>query len=248
MKKIVYFGKKTLDTFTIILTYEKLLPGIKLDKINPFAEAIEAFYPVKPKLGLLKRRFTAIQLAPFTFWDENKKNRVEIGQDYLAFTFSDYLKWEKELLKVLKVFKALSEILEPPNISKIVLTYVDLFPIPRESFVYNKYFTMPNFDFEHEWIIKFHDANLGFVPYEEDFEEGKRKVVLRFKSNPQNHDDTNFNLRLETVGSVDKLSITPDPEILRSYLDDCHERIEDHFIIFLTDEYRKALELDVEDY
>lgn len=244
MKRIVYFGKKTLDTFTIILTYEKLLPGIKLDKIYPFAEAIEEFYPEKPILGLLKRRLTAIQLAPFTFWDENKKNRVEIGQDYLAFTFSDYLKWDKELLKVLKVFKALSVFLDLPNINRLVLTYVDIFPIPREPFIYNKFFTMPNFDFEHEWIIKFHDANLGFVPYEEE----KRKIVLRFKSIPQNHDETNFNFRLETVGRVDKLSIAPDPEILRSHLDDCHDRIEDHFIKFLTDEYRKDLELDIEDY
>jgi len=248
MKRIVYFGKRTLNTFTISLTYEKLLPGIELDKMYPFAVAIEEFFPTKPILGLLKRRFTEIKLAPFTFWDKNKKNRVEIGQDYLAFTFSDYLKWVKELPKVLKVFKALSEMLDLPKISKIVLTYVDIFPIPREPFIYSKYFTMPNFDFGHEWIIKFHDTNLGFVPFEEDFEGGKKKIVLRFRSIPQNHDDINYNFRLETVGSVDNFSMTPDPELLKSHLDDCHDRIEDHFINFLTDEYRKYLELDVEDY
>jgi len=248
MKRIIYFGKRTLDTLTISLTYEKLLPGITLDKVYPFAEAIEEFYPTKPILGLLKRRFTEIQLASFTFWDKNKKNRVEIGQDYLVFTFSDYLKWEKELPKVLKVFKVLSEILELPDISKIVLTYVDIFSIPREPFIYNNYFTMPNFDFEHEWIIKFYDANFGFVPFEEEFDEGKKKIVLRFRSIPQNHNEINYNFRLETVGSVDNFSMTPDPEILQSHLDDCHDRIEDHFINFLTDEYRKNLELDVEDY
>jgi len=244
MKRIVYFGKRTLDTFTISLTYEKLLPGIELDKIFPFAEAIEEYYPTRPILGLLKRRLTEIHLAPFTFWDENKKNRVEIGQDYLAFTFSDYLKWERELPKVLKVVTALSDILELPNISKIVLTYVDIFPIPRKLFIYNKYFTMPNFDFEHEWKIKFYDVNLGFVP----FEEGKKKIVLRFKSIPKNHTEINYNFRLETVGSVDNFSMAPDPEILQSHLDDCHDRIEDYFINFLTDEYRKDLELDIEDY
>lgn len=248
MKRITYFGKKSLDTFTINLNYERLLPGIELDKIYPFAEAIEEFYPTRPKLGLLKRRFIEIHLAPFTFWNQNKKNRVEIGQDYLLFTFSDYLKWDKELTKVLKVIKALNEFLELPNINKIVLTYVDIFLIPRKSFIYNKYFTMPNFDFEHEWKILFHDANLGFVPFEEKSEEEKKKIVLRFRSNPQNHDDTNFKFRLETVGSVDIFSMAPDPESLQSLLDDCHDTIEDHFIDFLTDEYRKDLELEVEEY
>ncbi len=42
--------------------------------------------------------------------------------------------------------------------------------------------------------------------------------------------------------------MAPDPEILQSHLDDCHDRIEDYFINFLTDEYRKDLELDIEDY
>ncbi|KKK41332.1 hypothetical protein LCGC14_0725480 [marine sediment metagenome] len=81
MKRIIYFGKKTLDIFTISLNYEKILPGIKLNKINPFAEAINEFFPTKPMLGLLKRRITEIHLSPLTIWDNNKKNRVEIGQD-----------------------------------------------------------------------------------------------------------------------------------------------------------------------
>ncbi len=248
MKRIVYFGKRTLDTFIINLTYERLLPGIKLDKVNPFAEAIQAYYPTKPLLGLLKSRFTEIHLAPLTFWDTNKKNRVELGQDYLLFTFSDYSKWEKELSKVLEVFNALGDILDLPKISKIVLTYVDIFPIPKESFMYNNFFTMPNFNFEHEWDINFYDANLGFVPFEEESEEGKRKVVIRFKSIPQNHNEINYNFRLETVGSVDNTSIIQDPEILKSHLDDCHDRIEDYFVNFLTDEYRNYLELEVDDY
>ncbi len=248
MKRIVYFGKKTLNSFIINLNYEKILPGIELEKINPFALAIKEFFPTKPILGLLKRRFTEIHLAPFTFWDINKKNRVEIGQDYLVFNFSDYLKWKKELPKVLKVFEALNEILDLPNISKIVLTYVDIFPISKESFIYNKFFTMPNFNFEHEWIINFYDTNLGFVPFEEVSAERKEKIVLRFKSIPQNHDEVNYNFRLETVGSLDNFSMTPDSEILKSHLDDCHDRIEDHFINFLTEEYRVNLELEVEDY
>ncbi|MFW9972116.1 MAG: TIGR04255 family protein [Candidatus Odinarchaeota archaeon] len=248
MKRIVYFGKRTLNVFTISLSYEKLLPGIELKEIYPFAMNIEEFYPKKPILGLLKRHLTEIHLAPFTFWDENDKNRVEIGQDFLVFTFSDYLKWEKELPKVMKVFKALSDIVELPNISKIVLTYVDIFPIPKESFIYNKYFTMPSFDFDHEWKIKFHDANLGFVPFEEDSEEGKKKIVLRFRSIVNNHDEFNYNFRLETVGSFDNLRMPSNPEHLKSHLDECHDRIEDHFITFLTDEYRKDIELEVKDY
>jgi len=248
MKKIVYFGKRTLDTFIISLTYEDLLPGIKLEKIYPFAKAIEEYFPIKPMLGLLKRRFTEIQLAPLNFSDESNKNRVEIGQDFLVFTFSDYLKWEIELPKVLKVYKELSEILEFPNISKIVLTYVDIFSIPKESFNYNRYFTMPNFDFGHEWNISFNDASLGFVPFEEESEEGKKKIVLRFKSIPQKHSETNYNFRLETVGSMDNISMPPDFEILNSHLDDCHDRIEDYFINFLTEEYRSNLELSVDNY
>jgi len=248
MKRITYFGKKTLDTFIINLTYERLLPGIELEKVNPFAEAIQAYYPTKPLLGLLKRRFTEINLAPLTFWDANKRNRVELGQDYLLFTFSDYQEWDRELPKVLKVLNALGVILDLPKISKIVLTYIDIFTIPKEPFTYNHFFTMPNFNFEHEWKIKFYDTILGFVPFEEDLVSGKRKIVIRFKSLPQNHGEVNYNFRLETVGSVANISIAPDPEFLNSHLNECHDRIEDYFINFLTEEYRVALELEVEDY
>ena len=66
---------------------------------------------------------------------------MEFGQDYLAFTFIDYIKWEKELPKILKVFEELNNIVDLPNINKIVLTYVDIFPILKEGFIYNKYFT-----------------------------------------------------------------------------------------------------------
>ncbi len=76
MKKIIYFGKKTLNTFIISLTYEKILPGIKLDKINLFAEAINEFYPTKPILGLLKRHNTEIRLSPLTFWDQNLDHKL----------------------------------------------------------------------------------------------------------------------------------------------------------------------------
>lgn len=248
MEKIKYFGKRTLDTFIISLSYEDLLPGLKLKDIYPFAEAIQGSFPTQPTLGLLKRRFTQINLAPFTFWDENKKNRVEIGQDFLVFTFTDYLKWDKELPKVTKVFNALNDILDLPNINKIVLTYIDLFPIPREEFNYNRYFTMPNFDIEHEWEIKFHDFVLGIVPFDDPLDEEKKKIVLRLKSIPQDHNDTHFNFRLETIGSVDNFSMTPDIEILCNHLDDCHNRIEDCFIKFLTAEYRSELALDVVPY
>ena len=226
-----------------------MLPGIELEKINPFAEAIQAYYPTKPLLGLLKKRFTEINIAPLTFWDTNKKNRVELGQDYLLFTFSDYQEWGRELPKVLAVLSALGNILDLPKISKIVLTYIDIFTIPKEPFLYNKYFTMPNFNFEHEWnsAIKFYDTILGFVPFEDEPVSGKRKIVIRFKSIPQNHDEINYNFRLETVGSVANTSIAPDPENLASHLNECHDRVEDYFINFLTDEYRVALELEVED-
>lgn len=248
MKKIEYFGKKTLDTFIISLTYQNNLPSIKLNKIYPFAEAIEDYYPIKPQLALLKRRFTEIRLAPFTFWDENEKNRVEIGQDFLVFTFVDYLKWDRELVKILKVFNALREFLDLPNIIKIVITYVDIFPISREDFVYDEYFTIPKFNFGHDWNIKFHDTNLGFVPFEEEYDECKKKIVIRFKSIPKENNDDYFNFRLETVGSVDNFTMSPDPQILQNFLNDCHDRIEDYFVNFLTETYRRDLELEIIDY
>lgn len=245
MKSIKYFGKKTLESLTISLNYEENLPGIELEKIFPFAKSIEASYPIKPKIGLLKRRFSTIELVPFTFWDENKKNRVEFGQDFLVFTFLEYSKWDRELPKVLSVFQALGENLDLPKISKIVMTYVDKFTILREGFQYNKYFTMPNFDFEHEWEIKFHDTNLGFVPFEESSEIMKKKIVLRFKSLQPNHDEEFFNFKLESVGSADEFSMEPQTDILESHLNDCHDRIEEYFINFLTEEYRKELELEI---
>ena len=79
-------------------------------------------------------------------------------------------------------------------------------------------------------------------------DEEKKKIVLRLKSIPQDHNDTHFNFRLETIGSVDNFSMTPDIEILCNHLDDCHNRIEDCFIKFLTAEYRSELALDVVPY
>lgn len=246
MKRIKDYDGKSLETFTVSLTYEKDIIGIKIDNITPLADKISKVYKNKPLLGLLKRRFTEITLGHLRFYDEKKINYVEVGKDFLVFAFNNYSKWEKELPKILQVFDALNEYVELPNINKIVLTYIDIFNISLEDFQYNKYFSFPKFVNEFEWDIKFHDIYLGFVPYEEVSHNEKKKIVLRLKSG--GIESEKFIFRLETVGSVDDFKMEPQSNLLKQYLDDCHDKIEDYFINFLTKEYREELELVIDDY
>lgn len=246
MKRIKDYDGRSLETFTVSLTYEKDIVGIEIDNITPLADKISKVYKKKPLLGLFKRRFTEIQLGHLRFYDEKRLNYVEVGKDFLVFVFNKYSKWEKELPKILQVFDALNEYVEIPNINKIVLTYIDIFNISLEDFQYNRYFSFPKFVNEFEWDIKFHDIYLGFVPYEEVSQDEKKKIVLRLKSG--GIESEKFIFRLETVGSVDDFKMEPQSNLLKQYLDDCHDKIEDYFINFLTKEYREELELEIDDY
>ena len=220
--------------------------GIEIDKIKPLSEKINKFYPDNPILGLLKRRPSQINIGTLTFKDEKKINLVEIGQDFLSFIFNQYEKWETELSKIIHVFTALTESVKTPKIIKIVLTYTDIFQIPVEDFQYNDFFSVPNFDNDFGWGIKFHDIYLGFVPYEEDLESEKRKITFRLRSRGIQNNDHVFGL--ETVGSIDNFIMDPEPNKLKEHLDRCHEKIEDYFINFLTDQYKEKLGLIFDEF
>ncbi len=245
MKKILDFDKKTLERFIVSLTYESEILGIEIEKLALLSERVSEHYPQKPLLGLLKRRPTKIQIGNLIFKDENNINFVEIGQDFLIFTFNQYNKWKRELTKIIKVFEALIDAFVMPNITKIVLTYIDVFKIPIDGFNYNEYFSIPNFENDIGWDIKYHDIFIGIVPYEESLDIEKRKITLRLRS--RGIVDNNYVLGLEIVGSVDELSMIPQPYILKEHLDDCHDRTEDYFITFLTQEYRDKLGLEISD-
>jgi len=246
MKRIKEFYKKTLERFTVSLSYASDVVGIEIEKVKPLSDKINKFYPKNPILGLLKRRPSQIQVGTLTYKDEDKVNFVEVGQDFLSFTFNKYEKWGTELSKIIHVFNSLIESVEVPNIIKIVLTYTDVLKIPIEDFKYNDYFTVPDFTNEFGWNIKFHDIYLGFVPYEEEFESEKRKITFRLRSRGIHNNQYIFGL--ETIGSVDNFIMEPDPNKLKDHLDICHESIEDHFISILTEQYREIIGLIVDEY
>ena len=149
--------------------------------------------------------------------DFEKLNFVNLGEDFVDFIFNKYEKWIRELPKIIHVYSALIEATEMPNISKIVLTYIDVFEISIDGFEYNNYFTFPIINKENNWDIKFHDLFLGFVPSEdyedEDEEKPKIKTVLRLKS--RGIKEEKYIFRLESVGSIDNCSISPNPDILK---------------------------------
>ncbi|MFW9872966.1 MAG: TIGR04255 family protein [Candidatus Thorarchaeota archaeon] len=243
MKEIISYDAKSLETFIISLSYQTDILGIETDKITPLSNEIGKYYPIKPRLGLLKRRFTEVQLGHLRFYDEDKKNFVDVGQDFLVFVFNKYTRWPKELNKTINVFKSLQNYVEIPKIVKIVLTYIDVFKIPKEVFKFNDYFTFPIFNNGPDFFsdIKFYDINIGFVPFDSKGENERKKIVIRIKSRPQESDKYIFGL--ETVGSVDDLIMPSDASILKEYLDDCHDRIIDTFLTILTDQYKEELDL-----
>lgn len=245
MKKIKEFIDKTLETFIVSINYEKDLSGIDLEKISPLGNQIGHYYSNKPKLGLIKRRpKELIRLGHLQFMDSDKLNYVNLGEDFIDFIFNKYEKWERELPKIIHVFEALKEATDVPNIAKIVLTYKDVFEIPKENFSYNDYFTFPIIN-NGDWNIKFHDIFIGFVPYEELSETEKEKIVLRLKS--RGIKDDKYILSLETVGSVDNCSIIPNSDLLKKYLEESHDRIEDFFISFLSPQYQAEKGLEIEE-
>jgi len=245
MKRIKEYIDPSLETFNVSINYERDLSGVELDKISPLGNKIGQYYPIKPKLGLIKRRpIELIKLGYMQFMDSDKLNYVNLGEDFIDFVFNKYVKWDRELPKIIHVFEALNEATEIPNIAKIVLTYIDLFEIPIEDFSYNNYFTFPIINNE-KWDIKFQDIFIGFVPYEESSEIDKKKVVLRLRS--RGIKEEKYILSLETVGSIDNCSIESRSNILKNYLRECHDRIEDYFIDFLTPKYKTEKGLEFED-
>jgi uncharacterized protein (TIGR04255 family) len=247
MKKILSYDAKSLDSFIVSFNYEKDIIGIEANKVSPLSEEIGKVYPKMPFLGLLKRRFTEVNLGYLRYLDEDEKNYVDVGSDFLVFIFKKYTRWTKELEKIIHVFKALKDYVEVLNITRIVLTYVDIFHIPTDEFVFNRYFTFPLFSVEDSPFandIKYHDINLGFVPNEYNTEKDKRKLVVRIKSRPQEID--NYVFRLETVGSIDEFSMAPEISLIKEYLNYCHDRIIDTFLTILTSDYKEELDLRYE--
>ncbi len=245
MKKIKHFIDISLEKFIVAINYADDLKGIKLEEISPLGDEIGKHYSNKPVLGLFKRRPTdLIQLGHLRFTDSNNKNYVNLGMDFLDFIFNEYDKWERELPKIIDVFSALINVTEVPDISKIVLTYIDKFEIPVDGFNYNDFFTFPIIN-NDEWDIIYENIFIGFVPHIDDFNEGEIKVVIRIRS--RGIKDEKYIFGVETVGSFDNYNFSPNPEILTKILEECHARIEDIFIRFLTDEYRDDIGLETED-
>ncbi len=241
MKEIISYDGKSLEKFIVNLSYEKDLLGIRTDLISPLSEEIGEVFPEAPLLGLLKRRLTEVHIGHLRYYDEEKINYVDVGQDFLVFVFNKYTRWSKELKKIIHVFNALNKYVEVPNITKVVLTYVDIFKIDEENFNFNDYFTFPIFNNGPDWDIKFHDINIGIVPFEVRSEKEKRKTVIRLRSRPQ--EANKFVFSLETVGSIDDLIMQPESSVLEGYLEDCHDRIIDTFLTILTDQHKEDLDL-----
>jgi len=249
MKKIVKFGNKTLQNFYVNLSFEEKFRFLEIRNLAQLLEKTKTLYPVFPKIGLFPQlpQETTINIGPLTFFDEENMNSVQIGQDFIIFSFKEYSSWRKELKKILSFLKIASEELSLPKIRKIVMTYVNQFKIPKFDFNFNDYFSYPIFDKSVGWNTHFHDIFLGIVPYEETTETKiKKKGVLRFKSGVAIQEDLIFNL--ESVFSYENISVDCSNGLLVTYLDDAHRCVIDIFVTFITENYREILELEIDDY
>jgi uncharacterized protein (TIGR04255 family) len=216
---------------------------LNLNDLTNIASGIENEYPDVPRFLLMPRPGETIDLGPLR-WEKqelvegmSKINSLQLGRNFIIFNFESYKTWGVELKNILKVIKNINNNFSLPLVKETRLHYIDEFLIEHSDFDFIKYF---NIGFTEDLKISKEDFVIGFVPYEKENGEIKRKAVLRLKALGKQNE--NYKFSLESIFLIRNLST--EINNIESYLDDAHEKIEHYFISFLTDSYQKELGLD----
>ncbi|MFX1500211.1 MAG: hypothetical protein ACFFDH_04515 [Promethearchaeota archaeon] len=242
VKKINYFGKKTIKKFVIQLNFTKDFELFDILKIADFTNSIVEEFPDVPKILLMPKPGETINLGPLIYKDTPKgNNSFEIGRNFVKFNFSRYERWVIEIERIKKVLTKLNNFLILPTVKDINMTYIDEFQLKIEDFDFGKYFTFP-IDPEKKWKYFYDDFFLGFVPYQEYKGEEKIKLVFRLRSIAQTEIDYIYSL--ETAYLTRNSMIEVDDSLYSIHLERAHDFIITYFIDFLTPNYQRELQLD----
>lgn len=241
MKRILRIKKPPLDRIIIrILFSEDLRLNVSIS--GEIAKKIKDSYPNEPNLVLLPilrpgMKIDLPPMGPLKFTDEKNFNWIEIGKDYIIFTFTEYFNWAEVLEKSINIIFILKENLDLKEVIDVQMKYVDKFIFLKEDFRFKDNFTI-NFDKPEILKILPHDFFIGIVPHEDD----NKKLVLRLKGIEEGN-NLKYNLETEFISKNLKLEI--EKEDLANYLTEAHDLIEQYFIEFLTEDLRNKIGMEL---
>lgn len=205
---------------------------VNISKGNEIYEEIKEVYKEEPDLvlnPLNSQRFHLSSGGGLLFSDNEKRNLINIGQNYIEFVYSDYIKWEDLLPEFLNHFLKISNILELEEISKMKITYLNEFNFPKENFHLNEWFNL-DLSTKYNWNIWPNDIFIGIVPYFED----NVKCVLRLKGiGEKKTNNLTFTLEVESIIKDAKVSF--DEKNIKENMEIMHELTDKFFIELIKD-------------
>jgi len=245
---ITNFVKKSLEAYIIDLEFKNEIGKIKIGTLASLSrEFVKGkFYDKEPELILLPKPGGSFQLGlgPLTFNDNNTKNKLQVGNNFLKIIIEKYEKWGTEYNKIKGIFQLLYPILEDITIKGFQIVCINNFNDIRkeEEFLLNNIFT--HF-VESELKIDYEDFHLGFVPHLLKRDDEIEKIVLKIRGIPPKDSDF-FLFKLESLFFKRNLNVKfSDPKLL-SNINYGHDFLNYLFVNSLSDSYRKKIGLSFE--
>ncbi len=245
---ITNFVKKSLETYIIDLEFKNELGKIKIGSIaNLSQEFVKSkFYDEEPEFILLPKPGASFQLGlgPLTFYDNNTKNKLLVGNNFLKIIIEKYEKWGTEYNKIKGIFQLLSPFLEDITIKDFQIACINSFDDIRkeEEFLLNNFFT--HF-VKSDLKIDYEDFHLGFVPHLLKRDDEIEKIVLKLRGVLPKDSDF-FLFKLESLFFKRNLNVKfSDPKLL-SNINYGHDFLNYLFVNSLSDSYREKIGLSFE--
>lgn len=225
-KKIIDIHYPPLIKVILELYFENNIE-LTLSEATKVFEKINKEYTREPKLVLLPPikpgEKIDLPIGGLRYSDIDNKKVLQIGRNFIVFSFTEYSRWDELLSHLMKIILNLKDILKVAKINQLYLTYVDEFNVDVEGFSFADNFNV-KIEKPENWKIHYHDYYLGIVP----FEEKGKKIVLRLKGRGIKDEKYNFTLETAFINKTETIPIEEDN--LKSYLDSAHDLIISHFI------------------
>jgi len=168
-----------LKSFRLDFQFEKP-EKMTLENIAQLSQLFEEHFPSIPNISLMEYPTSAINLplniGPFVFQTNDKKNHVELFANGLIFVYTNYDNWQPTRDIMIKILRDCCNQLEVKKIFGFRMEYIDEFNISRENFNIESYFNLfPGVP--SDFVLDFTDFHLG-IKIESSLET---KFIMRLR-------------------------------------------------------------------
>ncbi len=247
MKKITNIRIAPLEQVVLLLEFEKSM-NINLTKAGIIPGILKENFQKEPNFVLLPllapgQTVELPALGPLRFHNEENDQTIELGKNYIRFIFKKYHDWSTVLPIFVNSILKLKDILELEIIKHINLTYIDRFTLPRDGFTFKRYFTI-HLNTPEDWEILPHDIFIGVLLSQDENE----KIIVRLRSLREvEPESSELKYDIETVFIDREIGLKVEAEELNKYLTYAHDKIEQYFIDFLTQELRDKIGMKIDE-